>query len=170
MAIQFNINRQKAIECVLWLIQRGETNMYSIWKMLFAAEKYHLNTYGRPITGDTYIAMKYGTVPSWLYKLTNKWRPGIGFVKHENTFIAERAPIRKLFSVSDIEALECGHNEYAGLSFGEVMDKNHKEPAWIKNWELREEGKESIPIPFEDIVQEDWLRDDLILTSRTMVI
>jgi len=168
--IQFNMNMQKAIECVLWLIQRGESNMYNIWKMLFAAEKYHLNTYGRPITGDTYVAMKYGTVPIWLYKLTNKWRPGIGFVKYENTFIAERAPLKKLFSVSDIEALECGYYEYAGLSFSEVMDKNHKEPAWAKNWERRKRGKESAPIPFEDIVEEDWLKEDLKLTSRTMII
>ncbi len=41
MAIQFKMNTQKAVESVLWLIQRGESNMYNIWKMLFAAEKYH---------------------------------------------------------------------------------------------------------------------------------
>jgi uncharacterized phage-associated protein len=138
--------------------------------MLFTAEKHSLNKYGYPITGDTYIAMKYGTVPSWLYKLTNKWHPGIGFIKCGNSFIAERKPIIDLLSEYDEKSLEHGYNEYSGLSFGEVKDKNHKEPAWIKNWEMREEGRESVPIPFEDLVEEDWLREDLKLTSRTMVI
>jgi len=30
MAIQFKLNKQKAIEAVLWLIQRGESDMYRI--------------------------------------------------------------------------------------------------------------------------------------------
>jgi hypothetical protein len=58
MSIQFNMNTQKAIESVLWIIHNGESNMYNIWKILFSAEKYHLNKYGRPITGDKYVAME----------------------------------------------------------------------------------------------------------------
>ena len=45
MAIQFNINTQKAIETVLWIIQRGESNVYNVMKILYAAEKYHLNKF-----------------------------------------------------------------------------------------------------------------------------
>jgi len=169
MAIQFKINTQKAVESVLWLIQRGESNMYNIWKMLFAAEKYHLNKYGRPITGDGYIAMKYGTVPSWLYNQAKIYPRGIGFIRSENFLFAERPPITMLFSESDEEALEHGYNEYTGLSFGEVMAKNHKEPTWIKNYELRG-NNESAPIPFEDLIDTDWLKEDLTLDSHFMVI
>jgi len=170
MAIQFKINKRKAIECVLWLIQRGEKNMYHIWKMLFAAEKYHLNTYGRPITGDTYVAMKYGTVPDWLYSEASE-QLGIGFARYENSLFAERHPIMDFVSESDIEALEHGYKEYAGLSFGEVMAKNHKEPAWEKNWNKR--GiLEKVPIQFEDLIDEDkkWLIEDLEGVSYYMVI
>jgi len=53
MAIKFKLNKRKAVEAVLWFIKEKKiSNMYAIWKMLFAAEKYHLNTYGRPITGE----------------------------------------------------------------------------------------------------------------------
>jgi len=168
VAIQFKINSQKAIECVLWIIRKGESNMYNIWKMLFEAEKYHLNTRGRPITGDNYIAMEYGTVPSWLYEETNKGTIR-GFVRYRNNLLAERDPITKFFSKSDIKALEHGYNEYAGLDFESVKEKNHKEPAWIKNYELRGSNK-CAPIPFEDIIDEDWLKEDLEIAAQTMVL
>jgi hypothetical protein len=168
MAIKFNMNKQKAIECVLWIIQRGEPNMYNIWKILFAAEKYHLNEYCRPITGDEYAAMQYGTVPSWLYKAACDGNAR-GFVKCGNALIKERKPITKFFSKSDIEALEHGYNEYAGLDFEAVESKNHKEPAWKKNWKKRGMLK-SVPIPFEDLIEEKWLKEDLELTSSALVL
>lgn len=170
MRIQFNINKQKANECVLWFIQKGERDMYKIWKMLFVAEKYHLNKYGRPITGDKYFAMKHGTVPNWLYKQTSSKKESmISFIRYDKVLLPEREPIIKFFSRSDIKALEHGYKEYVGLSFGEVREKNHKEPAWVKNWDLRGK-KEKVQIPFEDLIAEDWLKEDLKIASRTMVL
>jgi len=169
MAIEFKINKQKAIECVLWLIQRGENDMYCIWKMMFEAEKYHLNKYGRPITGDTYNAMEYGTVPDWLYDYANQLDTKRGFVKRENTFLAERVPTRKLFSETDIEALDYGCNKYTGLSFNEVKKENHKEPAWENNWKKRGILKK-VPIPFEELIEEAWLKEELEWSSRFLVI
>jgi len=169
MPIGFKMNRRKAIECVLWIIRRGESNMYNICKILFAAEKYHLNTYGRPITGDEYMAMPYGTVPSWILdqiKDENSTKP---FIKYEHILVAEREPIMKFFSKSDVKALEHGYEEYAGLAFNAVEEKNHKEPAWVKNWEQRGFSK-CVPIPFEDFIDEEWLRNDLETISHTMVI
>ncbi|MCL2102092.1 MAG: Panacea domain-containing protein [Fibromonadales bacterium] len=168
MAIKFKMNKQKAIECVLWLIQRGENDMYRIWKMLFAAEKYHLNKYGRPITGDKYLAMQYGTVPQWLYSEASQ-QPGIGFVRSSNSLFPERKYIDDLFSKSDKEALKKGYDEYAGLDFEGVKIKNHQEPAWIKNWKKRG-VKESHPIPFEDLIDEVRLKKELVWRSQTMVI
>ncbi|GBU21174.1 hypothetical protein R80B4_01063 [Fibrobacteres bacterium R8-0-B4] len=164
MPIQFNMNTQKAIESVLWIIRRGESNMYNIWKILFSAEKYHLNTYGRPITGDKYMAMEYGTVPGWLYETAKLERQGMGFFKHGNTLIAEREPMPEYFSISDFEALQHGFDEYAGLNFGEVLKKNHEEPAWKKNHAMYG----CTPIPFEDFVDEEWLKEDLASLGYNM--
>lgn len=169
MSIQFNMNTQKAIESVLWVIQNGESNMYNVWKILFAAEKYHLNKYGRPITGDQYVAMEFGTVPSWLYDAAKIKRPGMGFIKNANSLIAERSPMTDHLSESDLEALNHGLNEYVGLDFKAVMDKNHEEPAWKKNYAMRGDNN-SAPIPFEDIIEEDWLKEDLTHVAYSIVL
>jgi len=164
MPIQFNMNTQKAIESVLWIIQNGESNMYNIWKILFSAEKYHLNKYGRPITGDQYVAMEYGTVPSWLYNAAKIEKPGIGFFKRDNSLIADREPMMDYLSQSDVKALKHGFGEYAGLDFNSVKEKNHREPAWKNNYVRNS----SALIPFEDIIEEDWLKEDLALVSNNM--
>jgi uncharacterized phage-associated protein len=166
MPIQFNINTQKAIESVLWVIQNGESNMYNIWKILFSAEKYHINNHGRPITGDRYIAMGYGTVPSWLYNATNTEKSGMGFFRQDNSLVAERNPMMDYLSASDVKALKHGFDEYVGLSFNSVMEKNHGEPAWKKNY-TRNSGT---PIPFEDIIEEEWLKEELSLFSNSLVL
>ena len=36
MTIRFTINPQKAVEALPWIIQRGEGNVYSAMKILFA--------------------------------------------------------------------------------------------------------------------------------------
>lgn len=169
MKIHFNLNTQKAIESVIWIINNGESNMYNIWKILFTAEKYHLNKFGRPITGDEYIAMEFGTVPSWLYNASKIKRQGIGFYRDENFLISERNFEKSYFSQSDLQALNYGLSEYKGLSFDQTREKNHKEPAWIKNYNKRGNAFSKI-IPFEDIIEEDWLKEDLSWQSHFMVL
>jgi uncharacterized phage-associated protein len=169
MAIKFKLNERKAVEAVLWFIEHGVSNKYWIFKMLFSAEKYHLNKYGRPITGETYIAMEFGTVPKWLFKYACK-KMGLGFALAGNSLIAERKYIRKFFSKTDIEALEYGCNEYKNLkTFNEVKDKNHKEPAWEKAWKKHGARKE-VPMRFEDFIHEDWLKEELKWKSHFIAI
>jgi len=166
VSIRFNINKQRAIEAVLWIIQSGESNMYNIFKILFSAEKYHLNRYGMPLTGDVFVAMEYGTVPSWLYDAVKSEQRGIGFFKQGNILNAERNSNTDYLSQSNISALKHGFDEYAKLDFKTVERKNHDEPAWYKNY-IHGNGT---PIPFEDLIEEDWLREDLELESQIMVI
>lgn len=165
MAIKFNMNPQKAIEAVLWLISRGQSNMYNIWKSLFAAEKYHLNHYGCPITGDQYVAMPHGTVPGRLYDMANAKEYNDGFCRKNNELSANRLPNLDYLSESNIEALEYGFKEYENLGFAAVRDRNHAEQAWRKNY-----NGGSVPIPFEDMIEEKWLKEDLGLLAESMVI
>jgi len=165
--IHFNINKQKAIECVLWLIERGETNMYNIWKMLFAAEKYSLNNYGAPITGDTYYAMKHGTVPHSLYNMAKSAKQGKGFHKEGKDRLApEKLYEDGWLSDSDLVSLEVGFNEYKGMDFSNVEKKNHKERCWKKNYV----ENTSKPIPFEDIIEKKWVLEDLRGVAHLMVL
>jgi hypothetical protein len=72
--ISFNCDLEKTLEVLLWVMnQKAEgVNLYNLIKTIFHADCYHLNQYGRPITGDVYIAMVHGTVPSFIYNLLNQ--------------------------------------------------------------------------------------------------
>ncbi len=167
MAIKFSINKQKSIEVILWIIQRGESNMYNIMKILFEADKYHLNTYGRPVTGDRYVAMPNGTVPSVIYNMIKKPSKNIGFSTHGYTLMMDdgRQPNDNFFSESDIEALQHGFDRYAGKDFGVVLKENHKENAWRKAIE-RKPGSKAPPIFFEDMIEKKCLIDELKGVSK----
>jgi len=171
MAIRFNINRRKTAEAIVWIVRRGESNLYNAMKILFAADKYHLNRYGRPVTGDRYVAMQYGTVPSAAYAMAKAPEPGIGFAKSGNRLILDKGRVfdMSLFSESDEEALEHGFKEYAGMSFGDVVDKNHAEVAWAKAVKRTPKADVS-EILFEDMIEEKWLVDDLKEMSHCLVI
>jgi uncharacterized phage-associated protein len=166
MPIRFNMNKQRAIEAVLWIIQNGESDMHKIWKMLYSAEKYHLNEYGCPITGDQYAAMKYGVVPVRLYDETGTDACAAFFFRQGNSLIANRKPNMDYLSQSHIEALTRGFDEYFGLDFNAVTVKNHEDPAWAKNHVC---GKRNL-IPYEDIIEEDWLKGDLAIVSNCMAV
>ena len=126
--IDFKPNLIKIKQAILFCIeQNGDgINIYNLNKIFFEADKYHLNMYGRPVTGDVYIAMKNGTVPS-------KTRDMINSFKKEGHFIFSDEKFDKdLLSDSDIEALLKGFEKYAGLVFCEVENLNHEELSWKK--------------------------------------
>ena len=162
MKIRFKVNTAKAVEALVWIIQRGESNVYNAMKIFFAADKYHLNRYAWPVTGDTYVAMRFGTVPSWTYAATR--RKGLGFTRTGTTLKLEPGRVCDLdeLSESDVEALEHGYKEYAGKSFKAVLLKNHREKAWLKAVE-RTPGTHSSEILFEDMItSKQWIIDDLL--------
>jgi len=130
-------------------------------KIFFAADKYLLNKYAWPVTGDTYVAMRFGTVPSWTYAATR--RKGLGFARDGNTLRLNPGRVCDLdqLSESDVEALEYGYKQYAGKNFQTVLLKNHREQAWLKAIERDPEAK-ATEIMFEDMItNKPWLLDDL---------
>jgi hypothetical protein len=65
MTVKFYFNDEKAVEVLAFLASEWDgISPFYVAKVLFFADKWHLNEYGRPIIGDTYIAMKEGPVPS----------------------------------------------------------------------------------------------------------
>lgn len=165
--IQFNVNPHKVVESILYVLtKRPSVNLYNILKILFEADKYHLNLAGRPVTGDVIIKMKFGTVPSMAYDILNQKYDvlfGLGidvadcpFKRVDYDISKLRDPDMDFFSLSDIEALDHGINEYIDLSFKQVEQKNHLENCWIN-------GEMNKPIPFESMITnpdvEEYLRD-----------
>ena len=66
MGIISLFDKDVTLNAVLYIIQQmgGKVDMHKIFKALFFADQEHLSRYGRTITGDVYIAMNYGPVPS----------------------------------------------------------------------------------------------------------
>ena len=67
------------IEGILYIAERlEEPGFHNTFKMMYFADKHHLEKYGRLIFHDSYIAMKDGPVPSEAYDLAKAIRRGYG--------------------------------------------------------------------------------------------
>lgn len=61
-----SFNKDVTMNAVLYVIGKmgGSVDMHKVFKTLYFADMEHLSRYGRSITGDVYIAMNFGPVPS----------------------------------------------------------------------------------------------------------
>ena len=62
----FSFNKDKSIHSVFFILNEIEEgcDIHKVCKILYFADQKHLVKWGRPITGDHYIKMNYGPVPS----------------------------------------------------------------------------------------------------------
>ncbi len=87
MSIRFRFNAKKAVEVILWFAERRPgISFHTLLKLLFYADKRHLNRYGRPITGDDYIAMQYGPVASTTYDMLKGAPLALEYLEGETPF------------------------------------------------------------------------------------
>ncbi len=165
--ISFTFNKDKAVAAILYIsteLQKigAETGLHSIFKILYFAEKKHLAKYARPITGDIYVAMEYGPVPSASYNMLQGVRDDIPFFYND---IKEKFQVKGWnviplcnpeldeMSDSDIDFLNDSIKENQNLSFGERTDKSHGS-AWSKT-------PQNKAIDFCDIADEEGASSDM---------
>lgn len=139
MSILFD--KESAISAVLYILGKfgGTADMHKVYKTLYFADQEHLSKYGRSITGDTYIAMQYGPVPSNLYDIakalrgdsffsdscdTEEFRGVIGF-QNKFTLKSLGAYDGECLSESDLECLDHAVEKCAGKSFQELTCMSH---------------------------------------------
>lgn len=177
--IEFRVNREKAINSLLFLI--GEANsrgknptQYDLVKATFLADRAHLNKYGRPVTFDKYVAMEHGPVPSFVY---DALKPGFNWAvvgrdrapwgtdarnrAHYFYLIDFRADAKKL-SASDCECLSDAIRNVLSLTFQQIRRLTHEDRAYVDAWR-DEEGVHAFPINMELLLddQSDEAIDDL---------
>lgn len=141
--MKFEINEEKALEALVWLANAkpGITAFY-VSKILFYAEKEHLNRYGRPIIADTFIAMPNGPVPSAIYDVLKGDFAYLGIADlvpdaidtsgYAHPLQPRRGPDLAKLSKSDVECLQFALDRYAHVPFGRLSEQTHREPAWAK--------------------------------------
>lgn len=143
--IRYRINYAKAIEAIVWLAnERPEIDIYHIAKVLFYADKMHVNKYARPIIGDTYISMDFGPLPSGIRDLIieNSWLSPDYLEEVSNSLRIDKVPYSKVtalrrptmeyFSRTDIECLKKALKEYGHKSFDELKRITHEEKCYIE--------------------------------------
>ena len=158
MDVQFD--KVKTLNALLYVANRVQhKDFHKIFKVIYFADRQHLADWGRPITGDTYIAMEAGPVPSRLYDMLKIVRgdsyvsdtEGLGkYFQVENWMYVRPlvdADLNKL-SANEQEALSDAIAKYASLSYDEIKEKSH-DVAWCStardfaiNWDsiAREAG------------------------------
>lgn len=162
-----NFDFDRALNAMLYVANRVEQpDMHKVFKVLYFADMAHLSLYGRAITGDRYVAMKYGPVPSAIYDM-------VKIVKGESWYVADELqaffgvegfcikPLRdadmSYLSATDLEQLDSAIEKCASLNFGERTQLSHGS-AWQKAWD----NPTTDDIAIEDILAESGADKEFI--------
>jgi len=171
--IKFNFNKENAVAATLYILNKvGRIDFHKLFKILYFAEQKHLVLYGKPITGDEYIAMPDGPVPSVIYNILKSIREQsdfpLNFTDYNKIFSVEgryfiqalmKADIDSL-SESQMECLNESIDENQNLSFAQLRNKSH-DIAWgnaATNYE----------IAFDDIAACGGANDTMLSYLKTV--
>jgi uncharacterized phage-associated protein len=139
----FVFKAEKSVESILYIAQNvKQPTFHHISKMMYFADKVHLEKYGRFICGDSYVAMKHGPVPSGTYDILKVAR-GDGFAPlsalnpiNQAFIVVDKFLVKPLravamdyFSESDLECLDNAIKKYGHLPFSQLTDLSH-DKAW----------------------------------------
>ena len=166
--ISYHINFDKAVETILWLANKKPgIDIYHIGKIIFYAEKKHLNKYAMPIIGDEYHNGDFGPFPSTIRDMIQKtWidMEMLSVVSDafnvEDTPYATPKPKRKpdlgFFSETDIECLENALKICGPMSFDELKNKAHDELCYLNT-------PQNKTVDYAALIESDNpLRDEII--------
>lgn len=130
---------ETALNALLFALSKlgGKSDMHKLCKILYFADQRHLSLYGRSITGDTYIAMQYGPVPSNVDDILKAVRGDSFFsgyvdglkdkLSFENRYIVKglAKPDMDELSDSDVECLNYAIEMCRNKSFAQLTDLSH---------------------------------------------
>ncbi len=165
MPIQFEYEQDKVKAILLFMASKLKVlDQYKACKLLFLSDKRHLVEYGRIITGDFYVALGYGPIPSQTRDALKKLENG------EDCFLKEAFDLDRSYkyprlipkvtydsevvSKSDIAVLEEIIAKYGDKSFDELKSITHEMFAYKNVWRDNQASK-SFDMNFEDFFEED---------------
>ena len=158
MALRFQFDEKKGREALAYVASNWpNVTVFFASKVLFFAEKAHLNRYGRPIIADTFIAMPNGPVPSTLYDFVkgdfglsgdpDAFKEAIDTHGYP-TILQRRAPEAGVLSESDMECLDEAIAFCRSRGFGHLSQLTHQERAWA-------EAATNGPMDYEKFIDAD---------------
>lgn len=169
--IHFKFDLDKAISVVSFIATRlkkikGEADYYTIFKILYFADRDHLAKHGRPIVGDYYCALQDGPIPQNIYDLIKEIKDPARtykrFTNPEQYFnvinnhivVPVNEPDMDEISESDLKCLNKSIKENGLLSYDQLKKKSHG-PAWHKT-------SATLPMSPLDIAAEGGADDEML--------
>lgn len=145
MKMMLEFDYKKATQVINYLTKKegGTINKLKLIKLVYLADRYHLRRYGRPMVNDAYFAMPLGPVgssvkdiaefSSFLDESESNYANGYlargGAV---NTVVSINDVDAKVFSTSELEALDFAYNEFGSQSPSSLVNTTHLYPEWGK--------------------------------------
>jgi len=83
-----------ALAALMYLVREASNDLYRVMKMLYVADKLHLEKTGRFMAGDDYIAMEQGATPSGAYDI-------VKYVRGDHQLHRGMPEASSFFSVED---------------------------------------------------------------------
>ena len=129
-----------AIQTILYILKKmgGTCDIHRCHKILYFADNEHLSKYGRSITGDAYVRMDFGPVPTCIYDLFKAVRGDSYFASqvddvrqdcfhfiNNKDIAAVASPDMSYLSESDVEMLDKYIAQLKEKDFNEVSDASH---------------------------------------------
>lgn len=171
MDIKYKANPDKIVEAINYILHKaGNVARIFVLKSLYFADKFHLQQFGRPVTGDTYYKLRHGPVGTIAYDILKRERDRIApkilekaayaFAEIQGDdhhyYYSRKPPRCDAFSRSDLQCLDQAISHCIQLSqsdknfYGDynLSEASHKERAWLEA-ELKAE------LDYEKIIDED---------------
>lgn len=142
--LRLHLDSKKAVQAVDYIARKwpGVTQYY-VCKIIYFADKSHCLDWGRTISGDHFVAMEHGPVPSRIYEmlkpasgeedeLLDMLNQRLDFSTEGNKIHIHSRETQDLngLSPSDMEHLDEAIALCKSMGFGKLRDVSHEEAAW----------------------------------------
>lgn len=142
--LNVRFDSEKALEAILYVASKAPIpDIYHVGKILYYADRFHLQDFGRLITGDHYNAMKDGPVASNTYDIIKIARGDGRYIPNgcdteavKRAFkifgmkiVPSRVADEDSLSESDIECIDKSIEALGQMSFEEIREMSH-DAAW----------------------------------------
>ena len=153
-----DLTQLKNKNIILYLINKSPENSLDrlkLVKLLWLADRFHLNKYGRKITKSDYCAMPRGPVASKILDLLNISEDSIK--RFGNNQIAIEKADERFLSTTDKEILDIVWTNLKDSHQLDLVDFSHKFPEWKRFEEYIKDPSmpDSYPIVEEDFFEKN---------------
>lgn len=143
------IDYEKIVQAINFFARKNKghksiSKLYFL-KLIFLADRYHLRMYGRLITNNRYVAMKYGPVASESKKIfefmefLDMPESCIDYAAeyldplNDTSVVSLKEVDKDVFSETDLEALESAYKAWRNHSYDGIVTYVHKFPEWANH-------------------------------------